>query len=139
MIRRGMADDFPEDDDDHGQRSLLETFLRERGYQTQSAASGEAALAMLEGGSFAMMISDVRMPGSGSASISHIQLKDRTRNGGGNEQFGEGDTPIKDVLGVIKAKALPIPVFVEYGYLGLGTPLEEVRKCMAYVKAALAG
>jgi L-ribulose-5-phosphate 3-epimerase UlaE len=70
-------------------------------------------------------------------SISHIQIKDRTRNGGGNEQFGEGDTPIKDVLNLIKNKKLPIPVFIEYEYLGLGTPQEEVRKCMAYVKAAL--
>ena len=72
------------------------------------------------------------------ASISHIQIKDRTRNGGGNEQFGEGDTPIKDVLTLVKEKKLPIPVFVEYEYLGLGTPQEEVRKCVAYVKAALA-
>ena len=29
-------------DDDRGQRSLLETFLRTQGYLTQSAASGEA-------------------------------------------------------------------------------------------------
>ena len=34
-------------DDDHGQRSLLETFLRAKGYRTQSAASGEAALQLL--------------------------------------------------------------------------------------------
>jgi hypothetical protein len=27
---------------------------------------------------------------------------------------------------------------VEYEYLGLGTPQEEVRKCMAYVKTAVA-
>ena len=72
------------------------------------------------------------------ASISHIQIKDRTRNGGVNEQFGEGDTPIKDVLNLIRTKKLPIPVFVEYEYLGLGTPQEEVRKCLAYMKAALA-
>ena len=30
-------------DDDHGQRSLLETFLRAQGFRTHSAASGEAA------------------------------------------------------------------------------------------------
>src|SRR5207253_2436451 len=53
------------------------------------------------------------------ASISHIQIKDRTRNGGGNERFGEGDTPIKEVLALVKGKELPIPVFVEYEYLGL--------------------
>ena len=34
-------------DDDRGQRSLLETFLRAQGYHTQSAASGEAALELL--------------------------------------------------------------------------------------------
>jgi len=72
------------------------------------------------------------------AVISHIQIKDRTRNGGANEKFGEGDTPIKDVLNLINGKKLPIPVFVEYEYLGLGTPQEEVRKCMAYVKTAVA-
>jgi DNA-binding NtrC family response regulator len=50
-------------DDDHSQRSLLETFLRAKGYRTQSAGSGEAALQLLAEESFAMMISDVRMPG----------------------------------------------------------------------------
>jgi two-component system, NtrC family, response regulator HydG len=50
-------------DDDRGQRSLLETFLHAHGYATQSAASGEAALTLLRERSFAMMISDVRMPG----------------------------------------------------------------------------
>ncbi len=50
-------------DDDQGQRSLLETFLQAHGYETQSAASGEAALQRLAEQSFSMMISDVRMPG----------------------------------------------------------------------------
>ena len=71
------------------------------------------------------------------SAISHVQIKDRTRNGGSNERFGDGDTPIKDVLSFIREKKLAIPVMVEYEYLGLGTPQEEVRKCMAYVKAAL--
>jgi DNA-binding NtrC family response regulator len=50
-------------DDDRGQRSLLETFLQAQGYATRSAASGEAALQLLTEEPFAMMISDVRMPG----------------------------------------------------------------------------
>jgi two-component system response regulator HydG len=50
-------------DDDRGQRSLLEMFLRAQGYETQSAASGEAALQLLGEQPFAMMVSDVRMPG----------------------------------------------------------------------------
>jgi len=50
-------------DDDHGQRSLLETFLQAKGFRTHAAASGEAALQLLSEETFAMMISDVRMPG----------------------------------------------------------------------------
>lgn len=50
-------------DDDRAQRSLLETFLHSQGYATHSAASGEAALQLLAEGKYAMMISDVRMPG----------------------------------------------------------------------------
>ncbi|MEO5959310.1 MAG: sigma-54 dependent transcriptional regulator, partial [Opitutaceae bacterium] len=63
-------------DDDHAQRSLLETFLRTHGYATQSAASGEAALQLLSEQKFAMMISDVRMPGmSGLETLRRVRQK----------------------------------------------------------------
>lgn len=66
-------------DDDHGQRSLLEAFLRAQGYRTQSAASGEAALEMLPKETFAMMISDVRMPGmSGIETLRRVRQKHPT-------------------------------------------------------------
>jgi L-ribulose-5-phosphate 3-epimerase UlaE len=72
------------------------------------------------------------------ASIGQIVVKDRTRDSGSNEEFGNGDAPIKPVLGLLKEKHYGIPVFVQYEYLGLGTPVQEVKKCMAYVHAALA-
>jgi DNA-binding NtrC family response regulator len=50
-------------DDDPGQRSLLDSFLKSQGFATTVVASGEQALAALRSGTFAMMISDVRMPG----------------------------------------------------------------------------
>jgi DNA-binding NtrC family response regulator len=50
-------------DDDAGQRSLLDTFLKSQGFETQTASSGEEALAVLGAGQFSLMISDVRMPG----------------------------------------------------------------------------
>ena len=50
-------------DDDPGQRSLLDSFLKSQGFQTTVVASGEQALAALRTEPFAMMISDVRMPG----------------------------------------------------------------------------
>ena len=65
-------------DDDHGQRSLLETFLRAKGYRTQSAASGEAALQLLAEEPFALMISDVRMAGmSGIETLRRVREKHR--------------------------------------------------------------
>ena len=50
-------------DDDPGQRSLLDSFLRGQGFETVLADSGERALETLRAGRFDMMISDVRMPG----------------------------------------------------------------------------
>src|SRR5205807_9914999 len=50
-------------DDDPGQRSLLDSFLKSQGFDTAPVASGERALEVLRGEDFNMMISDVRMPG----------------------------------------------------------------------------
>src|SRR5215469_444501 len=50
-------------DDDPGQRSLLDSFLRSQGFDTVVASSGEQALQLLREQQFGMMISDVRMPG----------------------------------------------------------------------------
>ena len=70
--------------------------------------------------------------------ITHLHIKDRKKDDGPNEPFGEGDTPIKQVLQLLKDKKYPIPAFVEYEYKGAGAPVEEVNKCLAYMKAALA-
>jgi DNA-binding NtrC family response regulator len=50
-------------DDDPGQRSLLDSFLRSQGFETVLATSGEQALETLRAEPVSMMISDVRMPG----------------------------------------------------------------------------
>jgi DNA-binding NtrC family response regulator len=50
-------------DDDPGQRSLLNSFLKSQGFETAVVDSGERALESLRAGHFSMMISDVRMPG----------------------------------------------------------------------------
>ena len=70
--------------------------------------------------------------------ITHLIVKDRTRNNGGNEAFGSGDTPIKPVMALLRNKNLPIRVCVDYEYVGLGSARQEVRKCLAYVAAAAA-
>src|SRR2546422_332942 len=50
-------------DDDAGQRSLLDSFLKSQGFETKPVSSGEQALAVLRVEDISMMISDVRMPG----------------------------------------------------------------------------
>jgi sugar phosphate isomerase/epimerase len=70
--------------------------------------------------------------------ITHLHVKDMKRNGGPYTVFGEGDAPIKQVLVLLKEKKYPIPCIAEYEYKGTGTSTEEVRKCMAYMKQALA-
>ncbi len=50
-------------DDDAGQRSLLDSFLRGQGFETVVVESGPKALAALRTQVVNMMISDVRMPG----------------------------------------------------------------------------
>jgi sugar phosphate isomerase/epimerase len=72
------------------------------------------------------------------ASITHLHLKDRKKNDGPNVPWGEGDTPIKGVLLLLKEKKYPIPAFVEYEYRGTGTPIEEVKKCLDYMRGVLA-
>lgn len=70
--------------------------------------------------------------------VAQLTIKDRRRNKGMNEQWGEGDTPIQDVLKLVKAKKFAFPVFAEYEYLGLGTPGEELQRCMDYMRSAIA-
>jgi sugar phosphate isomerase/epimerase len=65
--------------------------------------------------------------------IMQVTVKDRTRNNGGNEAFGSGDTPIREVVALLRDKQYPIRTFVDYEYVGLGTPEEEVRACMQYL------
>jgi sugar phosphate isomerase/epimerase len=72
------------------------------------------------------------------ANITHLHIKDRRKNDGTNEQFGEGDTPIKEVLALLRKERYPIRAFVEYEYAGLRPSREEVKRCMDYMRATLA-
>ncbi len=72
------------------------------------------------------------------ADITHLHLKDRTRNGGPNVEWGRGDTPIKPVLQLLKSSKFPIPAYIEYEYPGRRGCVEEVQKCFTFAKRALA-
>jgi sugar phosphate isomerase/epimerase len=72
------------------------------------------------------------------AHITHLHVKDRKKNDGPNMPWGEGDTPIKEVLLLLKKEKYPLPALVEYEYMGTGTPVEEVQKCLDYMRKAVA-
>jgi sugar phosphate isomerase/epimerase len=66
-----------------------------------------------------------------------LHLKDRKKNQGDNVPFGQGDTPIKAVLQLLKTKKLNTPANIEYEYKGADT-LAEVKRCYEFCKQALA-
>ena len=67
-----------------------------------------------------------------------LHIKDRKKGQGPNMPFGQGDTNIKGVLQLLKAKKWKIPANIEYEYKGESDPPTEVRKCYEYCKQALA-
>jgi len=71
-------------------------------------------------------------------SITNLHLKDRKSHQGDNVPWGTGDTPIRDVLQLLKRERWPIRAYIEYEHRGSGTPVEEVKKCYAFVREALA-
>jgi sugar phosphate isomerase/epimerase len=70
--------------------------------------------------------------------ITNLHIKDRKRNQGDNVPWGMGDTPIREVLQLLKKERWPIHAHVEYEYRGTRSPVEEVAACAAYAKQALA-
>jgi sugar phosphate isomerase/epimerase len=78
------------------------------------------------------------------ARIFSMHLKDRKRAGhdqAENMPWGQGDTPIKDVLQVLKKNKWAMPVGIEFEYpIPPGSTWDaEIAKCVQYGKEALAG
>lgn len=69
--------------------------------------------------------------------VSHIHVKDRKRNNGPNVEWGTGDTPIAQTLQLIRDGKYPIIALVEREFRGSGTPFEETKKDLEYMRRAL--
>jgi sugar phosphate isomerase/epimerase len=71
--------------------------------------------------------------------VTHVHIKDRKRNNGPNAPFGEGDTPIVDVLRLIRDNKWPIQAAIEFEYkVPAGSDrMKELARCIKYCHDAL--
>lgn len=69
------------------------------------------------------------------ARITNLHLKDRKKDHGANLPWGQGDTPIKEVLQLLKKEKWDIPANIEFEYPG--DAVTEVAKCVQFCKDAL--
>ena len=72
--------------------------------------------------------------------VTHIHVKDRKMNNGPNTPFGEGETPIKEVLQLMKREKYPFQATIEFEYkVPEGSDaLHEIAKCVSYCRNCLA-
>ncbi len=70
--------------------------------------------------------------------ISHLHVKGRKRDNGPSVMWGTGDTPVDQVLRLIRDNQWPIYCIIERdnGH-EQGTPLELTKKYMDYMKRVL--
>jgi sugar phosphate isomerase/epimerase len=72
------------------------------------------------------------------AEVTNLHIKDRKKNQGDNMPWGTGDTPIREVLQLLKREKWPIRAYVEYEHRGTAGPVDEVKTCFAYARQVLA-
>ena len=74
------------------------------------------------------------------AKITNLHIKDRKKDHGPNVPWGEGDTPLKPVLQLLKKNKYPFPANIELEYRipADSTLIAEMKKCLAYAKDCLA-
>lgn len=72
------------------------------------------------------------------ARITNLHLKDRKKDHGTNVPWGQGDTPLKEVLLLLKKEKYHFPgnIEYEYGREGMDT-VAEMTKCLQYCKDIL--
>lgn len=71
--------------------------------------------------------------------ITHVHVKDRKKDNGPNTPFGEGDTPIGEVLRLIRENKWNIQATIEFEYkIPTGSDrMTEIARCIKYCREVL--
>jgi sugar phosphate isomerase/epimerase len=71
----------------------------------------------------------------------HIKDRQNPDNGKANLPFGQGDTPVIEVLQLMRDQKYKFPATVELEYKVPedSDPVTEVKKCLEYCRKALEG
>jgi sugar phosphate isomerase/epimerase len=123
----------------HGHANLVDPneFAKPESFEKAMAMSKRFAVNLDIGHFFAAGFDPLSYIQQHHDRITNLHLKDRKKSDGPNMPWGEGETPIKEVLQLLKTKKYDIPANIEYEYRGEDT-VAEVRKCFEYCRAALA-
>lgn len=72
--------------------------------------------------------------------VTHVHVKDKMMHDGPNKPFGQGETPIVEVLQLMKKNKWKFEACIEYEYATPpdSTVLTEIGKCVEYCRKALA-
>jgi sugar phosphate isomerase/epimerase len=123
----------------HGHSNLTDPnqFAKPESFAAALAMSKYFAINLDIGHFFAAGFDPVPYIEANHARITNLHIKDRKKENGPNTPWGQGDTPIKQVLQLLKEKKYDIPANIEYEYQGEDAVV-EVGKCFQYIKDSLA-
>jgi sugar phosphate isomerase/epimerase len=123
----------------HGHSNLTDPnqFAKPESFAAALAMSKYFAINLDIGHFFAAGFDPVPYIEANHARITNLHIKDRKKENGPNTPWGQGDTPIKQVLQLLKVKKYDIPANIEYEYQGEDAVV-EVGKCFQYIKDSLA-
>lgn len=125
----------------HDRSDDPEQFATAEGFERVLKSASEYARVNLDIGHFVAANQDpIAFLRKHYAKIVTLHIKDRKRDHGPNVPFGQGDTPIAEVLRLVRDNRWKFPANIEYEYQkyapGLDTVV-EVKKCYAYCRHAL--
>ncbi len=117
--------------------TLWDTALAQSKYNTMNLDCGHYVAA----GGANTPASLLKLIEAKNARITSLHMKDRKskENGGANMEWGKGDTPIVEILQLLKKKKYNFPVSIELEYPDPAgsDAVQEVKKCLAYARKAL--